>query len=121
MMKALRVLFLFLMFVCIPKNIESQNVTYQTLFSNSSFESKPVNTNLAVGSIEGSSTVSQGIANYRIPLQLPAGTNNVTPSLSVMYQSHGVDGLIGTGWSLIGLSAITRNLSSFYHDGFVGP
>ena len=97
-MKALRVLFLFLMFVC-----------------------KPVNTNLAVGSIEGSSTVSQGIANYRIPLQLPAGTNNVTPSLSVMYQSHGVDGLMGTGWSLIGLSAITRNLSSFYHDGFVGP
>ena len=120
-MNGFRVLFLFLMFVCIPKNIESQNVTYQTLFSNSSFESKPVNTNLAVGSIEWSSTVSQGIANYRIPLQLLAWTNNVTPSLSVMYQSHGVDGLMGTGWSLIGLWAITRNLSSFYHDGFVGP
>lgn len=101
--------------------LQSQNVSYQTLYSNSTLENKPVNTNLQVGSIEGSATVSQGSANYTIPIQLPAGTNNVVPSVTVMYQSQSGDGFMGVGWNLIGLSAITRNIKSFYHDGFVGP
>lgn len=99
----------------------AQNITYQTLYTNTTLETRAVNTSLPVGSITGSATVSQGIANYTIPIQMPAGTNNVVPKLSIVYQSQGGDGLIGNAWQLTGLSVITRNLKSYYHDGFVGP
>jgi len=102
-------------------SLTGQNVTYQTLYGEAGFNSKTINTSLHVGSVAGGATVSQGIANYTIPIQIPAGTNNIVPSLSIMYQSQGADGLLGLGWNLIGLSGITRNLKSFYHDGFVGP
>lgn len=108
-------------FLLLIINLHGQNVVYQTLYNNTTFESKAVNTSLQVGSIEGSATVSQGSANYTIPIQLPAGTNNVVPSITIMYQSLSGDGLMGVGWNLIGLSAITRNIKSFYHDGFVAP
>lgn len=99
----------------------AQNITYQTLYTNTTLETRAVNTSLPVGSITGSATVSQGIANYTIPIQMPVGTNNVVPQLSIVYQSQGGDGLLGNGWQLTGLSVITRNLKSYYHDGFVGP
>lgn len=102
-------------------SIKGQNVTFQDLFTDTELESKAVDTNLPVGSISGSATVSQGIANYTIPIQLPAGTNNVVPSINIVYQSQGSDGHLGVGWTLAGLSAITRNIKSFYHDGTVGP
>src|SRR5690606_21968615 len=82
---------------------------------------KSVNTSMPVGSITGSATVSQGVSNYTIPIQIPAGTNNVVPQLSIVYQSQGSDGLLGNGWRLTGLSLISRNLKSYFHDGFVGP
>ena len=102
-------------------SVDAQSVTYQTLYTNTTLESKAVNTALPVGSFTGASTVSQGIANYTIPIQIPAGTNNVVPQFSIVYQSQGSDGLLGNGWKLTGLSLISRNLKSFYHDGFVGP
>ncbi|MBB3059200.1 FG-GAP-like repeat-containing protein, partial [Microbulbifer rhizosphaerae] len=49
-----------------------------------------------------------GAATYSIPLSLPAGTAGVAPELSLNYSSQGGNGLVGHGWALGGLSAISR-------------
>ena len=111
--------YILLLMLWVPYWLIGQNVTYQTLYNNTTFEAKAINKSFPVGSIEGSASVAQGMASYTIPIQLPAGTNNVVPALSIAYQSQISDGPLGMGWNIIGLSAITRNIKSLYHDGIV--
>ncbi len=75
----------------------------------------------AVGRTAGGFDVSpMGTANYTIPLTLPPGTNGLTPSLSLRY-SHGQgNGLLGVGWSISGLSAISRCKKTIAQDGAAG-
>ena len=59
--------------------------------------------------IPGTLTVNEtGAANYSIPLTLPMGIKGVEPKLALSYSSQSGNGLAGVGWSLSGLSAITR-------------
>jgi RHS repeat-associated protein len=43
------------------------------------------------------------------------------PALAVGYNSHAGNGLLGMGWNLGGLSAISRAGKDIYHDGEVSP
>ena len=62
-----------------------------------------------VGTLAGSFRVDEsGGATYAVPLTLPPGRAGVTPPLGLQYNSQGGDGSIGRGWSLSGLSNITR-------------
>lgn len=51
---------------------------------------------------------SSGAATYVVPLQLPPNTGGHTATLALSYRSDDGNGLFGVGWSLSGLSAITR-------------
>ncbi|MCY1000864.1 FG-GAP-like repeat-containing protein [Myxococcus sp. MISCRS1] len=58
-----------------------------------------------------------GSANVSIPLWTPPGRAGIQPSLSIVYDSQGSDGLLGPGFNLAGLSQITLCPNSFARDG----
>lgn len=63
----------------------------------------------AVGYTPGTLTVDQGgQANFTVPIVLPPGRAELTPSLSIGYSSGRGDGIAGWGATLDGLSAISR-------------
>jgi RHS repeat-associated protein len=44
------------------------------------------------------------------------GTKGVQPNISLVYNSQGGVGVMGKGWNISGLSAITRSGKTFFHD-----
>jgi len=57
---------------------------------------------------QGSTSVNNGALGYKIAIEPPPGINNHVPSLAITYNSRGGNGIAGVGWSLSGLSAISR-------------
>ena len=73
-----------------------------------------------VGAIGGTVDVGlMGAAVYTIPIELPAGINGMQPSLAITYNSQSGNGLLGWGWDLAGISAVTRGGTTLYHDGYM--
>lgn len=76
----------------------------------------------AIGRVPGTASVTaDGEAAYSIPIQVPTGTNGMTPALSLEYRHRIEGGLLGVGWSISGLSQITRCRRTFAQDGAVDP
>jgi hypothetical protein len=61
-----------------------------------------------------------GAFSYEIPFRLPPGIAGVQPKLSLTYSSQAGNGLAGMGWSLSGLSSITRCPRTMAVDGVRG-
>ena len=65
---------------------------------------------------------STGQATYTVPLWTPPGVNGVEPKVSLSYSSNNRStGWISPGWSLSGLSQITRCQKTVEYDGVVTP
>ncbi len=63
----------------------------------------------AAGNIQGSFAVSSnGEATYSMPLLVPPGRMGMQPTLSISYASSAGDGILGMGFSLAGLSVVSR-------------
>ena len=70
------------------------------------------------GAIQGSFAVSgTGEATYVLPLIVPPGAAGMQPSLAVTYNSGSGDGMLGVGFSLSGLSSVTRCPRTMAQDG----
>ncbi|MBQ6732985.1 MAG: hypothetical protein IJR06_07715, partial [Paludibacteraceae bacterium] len=72
-----------------------------------------------VGAIPGQFNVSAtGAATYEIPIECPTGVGGLKPELKFVYSSQMGDGLLGCGWTIGGLSAITRYPKSEGYEAF---
>ena len=70
-----------------------------------------------VGSIEGKFRVDEsGDATYSIDVLSAPGTAGVAPHISLNYSSGGGDGVMGLGWSVGGLSAVSRCRQTLAQD-----
>jgi RHS repeat-associated protein len=58
-----------------------------------------------------------GAATYRIPLWTPPGVGEVGLDLALVYASRSGSGSVGVGWSIAGLSTITRCNRTWAQDG----
>ena len=57
-----------------------------------------------------------GAAVISMPLEFPEGINGMTPHLSLNYNSQGGNGILGLGWSLGGMSKISRVPYAYMYD-----
>src|SRR5215208_2355217 len=74
----------------------------------------------AVGHTSGAADISDsGEAAYSIPIFAPPGTHGMTPQLSIGYGHNSGSTLLGAGWSIAGLSSITRCPKIWAADGDV--
>lgn len=60
-----------------------------------------------------------GQAAFSLPIAVPPGLSGMTPQLSLSYTDGGINGPVGVGWSVQGLSMITRCPSVQPIDGQV--
>ena len=115
--------------------ISAQNGGAQTLIANSGAYTIPAITaprpvaisppNLAgslAGTIPGQAGVSsRGASQYSFSIAVPPGTAGMAPSLGMSYDSENPLDISGVGWSLNGLSTVTRCKRTLATDNLVHP
>ncbi|MFV0376510.1 MAG: RHS repeat-associated core domain-containing protein [Mangrovibacterium sp.] len=62
-------------------------------------------------------TSPSGGVTYQVPIDVYPGPKGSQPQLALTYNSQGTNGPLGVGWTLSGLSKITRINRSIYYDG----
>ena len=92
----------------------STDYTYNNLIDPAS---RTINTSYLVGATQGGFNVNAlGGATYSIPIDVLPGVNGLAPSLSLVYSSNSGAGVAGWGWSIGGISAISRSPKTFYNE-----
>ncbi|WP_301340977.1 RHS repeat-associated core domain-containing protein [Corallococcus carmarthensis] len=103
-----------------PAAVGTSSARVVTLPANTLVPTEKEPNGLAVGLSRGVSSVGpDGSASYAIPLWAPEGRAGLKPMLAISYKSNGGSTLLGQGWSLDGLSEITRCRRTQAQDGRV--
>ena len=102
-------------------NSLAQSTVYSPLYTSGNFI-KTIDFTKPIGEISGSASPSaSGGVSYSVPIFTCPGTNGLQPSINLTYNSQASSGIAGYGWSISGLSAISRTGKNIYHNGSVGP
>ena len=73
--------------------------------------------NEPVGTPNGSFSVSPtGAAVYAIEIEAPQGIGGLQPKVEICYNSQAIDGIVGVGCNVAGLSCISHAPKDIYHD-----
>lgn len=101
------------------RSADGQSITYESLFSESTF-ARTIDLSKPVGRTVGAaSAMSSGAASYNIPVICAPGSGGMTPGLAIVYNSQSGNGILGMGWTISGLSVISRAGWDKYHHGKV--
>lgn len=74
-----------------------------------------------VGYLPGELSVSPaGSSSYSLSIASPAGTHETAPTIRLVYTNNATNGILGLGWSLSGLSVISRTGRTIPQDGIKG-
>ncbi|WP_374463331.1 RHS repeat-associated core domain-containing protein [Chryseobacterium sp.] len=60
-----------------------------------------------------------GQLQFSLPIDLPPGVKTVSPQVSLVYNSESGNGIAGYGWSISGITAITRTGKTIENNGEV--
>ena len=60
-----------------------------------------------------------GQLQYTLPIALPPGVKSVAPQINLVYTSGAGNGIAGYGWSLSGITSISRMSRTIEKDGEV--
>ncbi|MCX6180610.1 MAG: FG-GAP-like repeat-containing protein [Bacteroidetes bacterium] len=102
----------------LPGDISNTGTLYQDYAGATSLSQRQINQSYAVGSISGNASVTaNGGSSYNITFSLPTAFVSTTPSISINYSSQSGNSILGMGWNLSVLSAITRSGQTIYHNG----
>lgn len=82
-------------------------LTFCTLYSQNNFHDTQ-------GKIE---VTAGGQLQYTLPIVTPPGVKSVSPNISLMYLSNSNNGIAGYGWTISGLTSITRTSKNIEKDG----
>ncbi len=75
--------------------------------------------NVYYGKTPGEHSIDKsGAFNYSVPIDVSPGINGMQPDISLGYSSTAQNGLMGWGWNISGLSAISRCPASVARDGY---
>ena len=76
---------------------------------------------VSAGFTAGAFTVDEmGAANFQLPILTAPGSGGFSPAVSLEYNSRLPNGIVGVGWQIGGLSAITRCAATHEQDGLQG-
>ena len=100
-------------------NVSQQNLADQKINTSHIKSILPLaQSSNVVGNLAGQFAVDQeGSATYDIPIKVSPGTAGMAPQLSLHYDSSGGNGMLGMGFSLSGLTAISRVPQNYAQNG----
>ncbi|MEZ4909938.1 MAG: FG-GAP-like repeat-containing protein [Saprospiraceae bacterium] len=94
-------------------------VSYISMHTDATIDALTIDFSKPTGSVAGESSLMNGSAGYTIPLTLPTGAHGVAPDLAIQYNSGTGSSIVGMGWGISGISAISRIGQSMYYDNQV--